>query len=55
MKINLLKKEYISSEAFYEDFLNDEIKNKEEYFSGEAVFIDEAPDFPIYISTRDEE
>jgi len=55
MKISLLKKEYINSEEFYEDFLNDQIKNKEEYFSGESVYIQEVPDFPIYLSIRDQE
>lgn len=49
-----MKKGYKNSVEFYDDFLNDKIKTKEEYFSGDVVYIDEAPDFPIYISTRDE-
>ncbi|MCY6482994.1 hypothetical protein OW763_01330 [Clostridium aestuarii] len=51
MKIKLLKKGYKNSVKFYEDFLNDQIESNEEYFSGEVVYIDEAPDFPIYLNT----
>ena len=55
MEIRLLKKGYINNEQFYKDFLDNQIINKEEYFSGDSVYIDEAPDFPIYLSVRDEE
>ncbi|MCT4662952.1 MAG: hypothetical protein N4A40_13935 [Tissierellales bacterium] len=53
MEIKLLKAGYKDNEKFYEDFLNDRIKNNDEYFSGEVVNIDEAPDFPVYIAKGD--
>ena len=37
------------SEQFYKDFLEDHIKNNDDYFSDEVVYIDVAPDFPIYM------
>ena len=49
MEIRLLKKGYKRNQQFYQDFLEDQIKNKDEYFSGEVVNIDLAPDFPIYM------
>ena len=49
MEIRLLKKGYKNNEEFYNDFLEDKIKEKDEYFSGEVVHIDNAPDFPIYM------
>lgn len=49
MEIRLLKSGYKKSEQFYKDFLDDNIKNNDDYFSGEVVYIDEAPDFPIYM------
>ena len=49
MEIRLLKKGYKNNEEFYNDFLEDKIKEKDEYFSGEVVHVDNAPDFPIYI------
>ncbi|EQK46737.1 hypothetical protein C671_1415 [[Clostridium] bifermentans ATCC 19299] len=52
MEIRLLKKGYINSEEFYKDFLEDQLSVKEEYFSGDVVHIEEAPDFPIYICFR---
>ena len=52
MEIRLLKKGYTNNEQFYKDFLEGQLINKEEYFSGEAVYIDEAPDFPIYLNTK---
>lgn len=55
MEIRLLKKGYQNNEQFYKDFLNNQIESKDEYFSGEVVHIDEAPNFPIYINTKDEE
>ena len=47
MKIRLLKPGYKNNEQFYKDFLEDQIKQKEEYFSDEFVYMDNAPDFPI--------
>lgn len=55
MEIRLLKKGYINNEEFYKDFLDDQLSGKEEYFSGDVVHIEEAPDFPIYINVSDEE
>lgn len=49
MEIRLLKKGYKNNQQFYQDFLDDQIKNKDEYFSGEVVNIDVAPNFPIYM------
>ena len=49
MEIRLLKSGYKNNDQFYQDFLNDQIKDKDEYFSGEIINIDEAPDFPIYM------
>lgn len=49
MEIKLLKKGYKNNQQFYQDFLDDQIKNKDEYFSGEVVNIDIAPNFPIYM------
>ncbi|WP_235829604.1 hypothetical protein [Clostridium nigeriense] len=37
------------AEIKYEIFLNNQIINKDEYFSGKAVDINEVPDFPIYM------
>lgn len=54
MEIRLLKKGYKKNEQFYQDFLEDRIKEKEEYFSDKAVSIDDAPDFPIYIAKGSE-
>ena len=49
MEIKLLKNSYKKSEQFYNDFLEDQIRNNDDYFSGDVVYIDEAPDFPIYM------
>lgn len=55
MEIRLLAKGYKQNEQFYKDFLDDQIEQKEEYFSGEVVHITEAPDFPIYMAKGSEE
>lgn len=55
MEVRLLKKNIIKSEEFYKDFLDDQIKNKDEYFTGKSIFIDNAPDFPIYMAKGSEE
>lgn len=55
MEIKLLAKGYKNNEEFYQDFLNDRLKNNEAYFSGKTVFIKEAPDFPIYLAIRDQQ
>ncbi|MCA1031180.1 hypothetical protein LCL95_09110 [Bacillus timonensis] len=50
MEIRLLKKGYKNNDQFYKDFLDDQIKNNEDYFSVEVAFIDSDPDFPVYIA-----
>lgn len=54
MEIRLLAKGYLNNEQFYHDFLNNQILNKDEYFSGEVVNIEQAPDFPVYINVKNE-
>lgn len=49
MEIRLLKKNYIRTEQFYNDFIENKIVDNNEYFSNEIVYIEEAPDFPIYM------
>ncbi|WBW96241.1 DUF6339 family protein [Oceanirhabdus sp. W0125-5] len=55
MEIKLLKKGYKNDEKFYEHFLEGRILDNPEYFSDETVFIKEAPDFPVYLSDKNEE
>ena len=55
MEVKLLKKGYKKNEQFYHDFINDQLKYKDEYFSGDVVEINEAPDFPIYMGKGSEE
>jgi hypothetical protein len=50
MEIRLLKKGYKNNEQFYKDFLEDQIKTNDEYFTDEVAFINVSPDFPIYIA-----
>lgn len=54
MEIKLLKRGYKNNEQFFNDFLEDKIKENEEYFSDEIVKIDEAQDFPIYMGKGSE-
>ena len=54
MEIRLLKKGYKNNEQFYKDFLEDNIRTNDDYFSGEVVNIDEMPDFPIYMAKGSE-
>ena len=54
MEIRLLKKGYKNNEQFYKDFLEDQLKNKDEYFSGEVANVDEVPDFPVYMANGSE-
>lgn len=48
VEIKLLNKSYKKNDHFYNDFLNDTIESKDDYFTDEAVYKKEAPDFPIY-------
>jgi hypothetical protein len=54
VEIRLLEKGYKQNEQFYKDFLEDQIQLNEDYFSGEVVHLDKAPDFPIYIAQGNE-
>jgi hypothetical protein len=54
VEIRLLKKGYKNNEQFYRDFLDNQIRFKDEYFSDEVVYIEEAPDFPVYLAQRSE-
>lgn len=40
MEIRLLKNGYKKSERFYNDFLEDQIRSNDDYFSGDVVYID---------------
>lgn len=55
MEIRLLDKGYKTNDMFYQDFLEDKINTKDEYFSDEKVYIRETPDFPIYMGRGGEE
>lgn len=55
MEIRLLEKGYKTSESLYQDFLNDKLNGKDEYFSDKTVYIREAPDFPFYMGRGSEE
>lgn len=54
MEIRLLANGYKDNEQLYTDFLNDQIDYSKDYFSNQTVQINEAPDFPIYIATKNE-
>ena len=55
MEIRLLNEKEIKTEEFYNDFLEGNINSKEEYFDGNVITIEEAPDFPIYIAKGSED
>lgn len=55
MEVKLLTDGYRNHESFYQDFLDGNIEDKEEYFSGETAFINLAPDFPIYMALGTDE
>lgn len=55
MEIRLLEKGYKNNQEFYQDFLDDKVADKDEYFSDETVTIQQAPEFPIYIANKNEE
>lgn len=54
MEVRLLKKEFLKTEAFYRDFLAGILLEKEEYFTGESVYLSNTPDFPIYLNEANE-
>ena len=55
MEIRVLNEKIIKSESFYNDFLEGNINQKEEYFSDNVINIEDAPCFPIYIAKGSEE
>lgn len=55
MEIRLLNKDCLKKEEFYKDFLEDKIVEKDEYFSGEVVYIKEEPSLPVYMGKASEE
>jgi hypothetical protein len=52
MEIKLLSDEYINGDNIYQDFINNSIGSCEDHFSGESIWIDHAPDFPIYMNVQ---
>lgn len=54
LEVKLLKKEYLKTEQFYKDFLDGNLLERDDYFTEESVYLDEAPDFPIYLHTANE-
>lgn len=55
MEIRILDPNYLKSEAVYEDFKNDKIGSHESHFTNETVYIEQAPDFPVYLRGNQEE
>lgn len=55
VEVRLLKNGYKKNENFYNDFLNDRIKENEDYFTNEVYYLPEIPDFPIYMKISNEE
>lgn len=55
VEVRLLKNGYKKNENFYNDFLNDRIKDNEDYFTNEVYYLSEIPDFPIYMKISNEE
>ncbi len=49
MEIRLLTEDYNHRHDLYEDFMADQLNHQADYFSSESVYLDEAPDFPIYM------
>jgi len=52
MEIKLLSVEYINSTGIFQDFINNCVGTSEEHYSGESIWIDQAPDFPIYMNVN---
>lgn len=55
MEVRLLKTGYKKIDTIYRDFLDGTISGNDEYFSDETYFINNAPDFPIYMGRGTEE
>ena len=54
MEVKLLADGYEKNEQLYKDFMNDTIDFNSDYFSNETVYLDNAPDFPIYMGRGSE-
>lgn len=55
MEIQLLVDGYKKFDNIYEDFIDGTLIHKDIYFSDETVYIEHAPNFPIYMAKGDEE
>lgn len=55
MEIKLLNRNYKNNEKLYKDFISNKIIDNQEYFSGETVFLEEIPSFPIYMAHGSDE
>ena len=55
MEIKMLSEGYLRGDTIYEDFLKDQIHDNVENFTGEIIWIEEAPDFPVYLNVKPEE
>lgn len=55
MEIRILDPNYLKSEAVFEDFKNGNIGVDESHFTNETVYIEQAPDFPVYLRGNQEE
>ena len=54
MEVRLLVEDYKKIENLYKDFVEDKIADNELYISDEFFFIEQAPDFPIYMAKGSE-
>lgn len=50
MEIRFLRQEYLKSTEIYIDFLENRIGLKEEHFDNKSVYINDVPDFPVYMN-----
>lgn len=50
MEIQLLVDGYKKFDNIYEDFIDGTLIHKDIYFSDETVYIEHAPNFPIYMA-----
>lgn len=55
MEIKLLSEDYLKSDRIYKDFLDDKIGMEEDHWGEDSIYLDEAPDFPIYINVKPED
>lgn len=55
MEIKFLSPSYKNNEEIYLDFIKGKIDFNKQYFSEQSVYINEAPDFPIYLHINDED